>query len=381
MASNEIEGARRLLNLAQKWSHAAAEMLARARSNDDGAIAELAQAQVATSAREVAAAAGYLEEVERRWEVIDVESDAEASATEAERTAPATREGDSGAVGNASGIAPPIDHSQVSLSDSSDVVVIAGEVDKSATRDLSVPYHVTVEGCGTSKANGTYTITGYHAGAPKYSKILFDHGFHAFSHMTILREETDGEVRKWLLAESTLSGYSERSKMAYYQHATNAKDASNLPPRFKWKRVNSDFFSKQRTRYTSGSARLPAAKISYESGVSLEAHYGELVVEGCGTTQDAAGREREDVNGIYKEQDIRNGSSSYFKAGPDGIPRVNLYRGAFSNAEGYHNWYIAILWEGRWLESYRTHGGSGELPLAHLGFTWETARGDTFRFR
>ena len=76
--------------------------------------------------------------------------------------------------------------------------------------DEEVPFHVTVNGCGTSDTNGTYTLVGFHNDAAKYSKPKEG----SETNYIIQRETTTRrlvpcpcrnckeDVKSWLLLES-----------------------------------------------------------------------------------------------------------------------------------------------------------------------------------
>ena len=91
-----------------------------------------------------------------------------------------------------------------------------------------VPYHLTIHGCGAPGINGTFTLSGYHDGAPRYSRYIggYDMGV---TYYTIQREQVKAlysegiAERKWLILGTT-----QRSGgvMLYY---TAPADDSNLP--------------------------------------------------------------------------------------------------------------------------------------------------------
>ena len=77
---SEIEGAKRLLKVAQAWHKSAVDMLHVIQTKTDGAcVAAVAKSHVLKSEKEVKGAVAYLKEIEQRWEVIDVDDDVEPS--------------------------------------------------------------------------------------------------------------------------------------------------------------------------------------------------------------------------------------------------------------------------------------------------------------
>lgn len=397
MASNslesrsEMEGAKRLLKVVQKWNKSAAAMLLAMPQPQDllGGVAliSFAKLQVSNSEEEVKVAEGYLREVEQRWQVIDVDGNEPpstlATSTSHERgeTMTATQN-----INNSATLSPSSSNqTSTTVSSSSsinqtstnfdDVIIMdpgddnASEATKvknvamqSATLDLShdndndVPYKIAIQGCGVSDVNGTFTLAGFHDDVPRYSMTKNDGYYHSYY---IIQRDTiamDGyvyslhsdykEEKRWLILEHK----KDIGRGDHVCHYTARADDTRgeLPPLSRWKTAPGVVNIQDGKTYR-GNKRLPSPKLSHESMDAAYPMNGEIVnefaVQGCGTGE---------INGVYKRNGYYNGGPSYFKTrSADGVPCVHIYRSKYCERD-YHYWYISVLQDDHWLDYYRT---------------------------
>ena len=374
----EIEGAKRLLRVAQDWNKNASAMLKLVQDElttglpSTAAVVLRAKKYLLISEKEVNEAATYVKEVEKKWEVIDVDSDNDTvpAAVSADGDGSEERKNTS----NRASVPPNNRNSQnsqvIDISDSGDEAINdgsgsnisgAGRAGTGGTSEASLPHYVNVEGCGISDVNGTYIFSGIHEDAPKYTKC-------DSSRYAIYRDTTPAqcntsskeEIKRWLVTEAVASLTHELDICHYTAHNY---EASNLPPPNKWKVAHGEIKLKSGKKFRS-RGRFPGPKLVYQPNLGtadIRANFGgqvvnELVVEGCGSAE---------INGIYRLNGYYNGAPSYFKArSSDGVPSYNICQGRptlYDSENAY--WYISVLGQGQWDDCYETKQKFKGLPL------------------
>ena len=248
-----------------------------------------------------------------------------------------------------------------------------------------IPHHLTVHGCGSNDINGTFTLTGMHNGAPRYTKQTYSS---LYSIQLEIESSYPKDIKKWLLLGRTNDG-------TVCHSSARADGIGNLPPSHRWKNQRLDISVKGGGSYagkgvigvqlslepkishakdrayfnTDGKSKNTDGVINNQSEI-----VDELCVEGC----------VDEINGIYKKNGYINDAPSYFKArSSDGLPCVNIYRGERCYWQDGCRWYISVLKGDTWFVYYyitecrdglpitrdwkrRDNRASGMLPLVKL---------------
>ena len=264
----EIEGAKRVLRVATLFQSSAAAMLKLVQDElttglpSTAAVVLRAKKYLLISEKEVNEAATYEKEVEKKWEVIDVDSDNDTVPAAVSADGDGTEERKN--TSNRATVRPNNRNSQnsevIDISDSGDEAInggsasnisgagqegaagaggVSAEASAVGSNVNDLPHYLNVEGCGISDVNGTYILSGIHEDAPKYTKC-------DSSRYAIYRDTTPAqcntsskeEMKRWLVTEAVarpsinIYGTHELDICHYTAHNY---EASNLPPPNKWK--------------------------------------------------------------------------------------------------------------------------------------------------